>query len=69
VLISCDQKKASDIQQIAVRWGIQADRLGRTVPEKLEIRIDSKTAVSAKVSDLRQVWDTALVKALHTEEQ
>jgi phosphoribosylformylglycinamidine synthase len=69
VLISCDQKKASDIQQIAVRWGIQADRLGRTVPEKLEIHIDGKIAVSAKVSELRQVWDTALVKALHTEEQ
>jgi phosphoribosylformylglycinamidine (FGAM) synthase-like enzyme len=67
VLISCDQKKAEIIQQIAVRWGIQADRIGRTVPEKLEIRIDGKTAVSAKVSDLRQVWDTALTKALHTE--
>ncbi|HWF03776.1 MAG TPA: AIR synthase-related protein, partial [Candidatus Angelobacter sp.] len=69
VLISCDQKKDSDIQQIAVRWGIQADRIGRTVPEKLEIHIDGKTAVSAKVSELRQAWDTALVKALHTEEQ
>jgi phosphoribosylformylglycinamidine synthase len=67
VLISCDPKKASDIQQIAVRWGIQADRIGRTVPEKLEIRIDGKIAVSAKVSDLRQVWDTALTRALHTE--
>jgi phosphoribosylformylglycinamidine synthase II len=67
VLISCDQKKAEIIQQIAVRWGIQADRIGRTVPEKLEIRIDGKTAVSAKVSDLRQVWDTALTRALHTE--
>jgi phosphoribosylformylglycinamidine synthase subunit PurL len=64
VLISCDQKKASDIQQIAVRWGVQADRIGRTVPEKLEIRIDGKIAVSAKVSDLRQVWDTALVRAV-----
>ncbi|HEY2390924.1 MAG TPA: phosphoribosylformylglycinamidine synthase subunit PurL [Candidatus Angelobacter sp.] len=67
VLISCDPKKASDIQQIAVRWGIQADQIGRTVPEKLEIRIDGKIAVSAKVSDLRQVWDTALTRALHTE--
>jgi phosphoribosylformylglycinamidine synthase len=67
VLISCDPKKASIIQQIAVKWGVRADQIGRTVPEKLVIRIDGKQAVSAKVSDLRQVWDTALVKALHAD--
>ena len=67
MLISCDPKKASIIQQIAVKWGVLADRIGRTIPEKLVIRIDGKQAVSAKVSDLRQVWDTALVKALHAD--
>jgi phosphoribosylformylglycinamidine synthase len=67
VVISCDPKKASNIQQIALKWGIQADRIGRTVPEQLLIRIDGKKAVSAKVSELRQVWDTALVKALHAD--
>jgi phosphoribosylformylglycinamidine synthase subunit PurL len=67
VVISCDQKKAEIIQQIAVRWGVRADRIGRTIPEKLVISIDGKQAVSAKVSDLRQVWDTALLKALHVD--
>jgi phosphoribosylformylglycinamidine synthase len=67
VLISCDPKKTSDIQQIAVRWGVRADRIGRTVPEKLVIRIDGKPAVSANVSELRQVWDSALKQALHAE--
>jgi phosphoribosylformylglycinamidine (FGAM) synthase-like enzyme len=67
VVISCDQKKLSIIQQIAVKWGVRADRIGRTIPEKLVIRIDGKQAVSAKVSDLKQVWDTALVKALHAD--
>jgi len=67
ILISCDPKKAGIIQQIAVKWGIRADQIGRTVPEKLVIRVDGRQAVSAKVSDLRQVWDTALKKALHTE--
>src|ERR1051326_4873468 len=67
VVISCDPKKAEIIQQIAVRWGVRADRIGRTIPEKLVISIDGKQAVSAKVSDLRQVWDTALVKALHAD--
>jgi phosphoribosylformylglycinamidine synthase len=67
VLISCDPKKTENIKEIAVRWSIRADRIGRTVPEKLVIRIDGKQAVSAKVSDLRQVWDSALSKALHDE--
>jgi phosphoribosylformylglycinamidine synthase len=67
VVISCDPKKASIIQQIAVKWSVRADRIGRTIPEKLVISIDGKQAVSAKVSDLRQVWDTALVKALHVD--
>jgi phosphoribosylformylglycinamidine synthase II len=67
VMISCDPKKASIIQQIAVKWGVRADRIGRTIPEKLVISVDGKQAVSAKVSDLRQVWDTALLKALHVD--
>jgi phosphoribosylformylglycinamidine synthase len=67
VVISCDPKKASIIQQTAVKWGVRADRIGRTIPEKLVISVDSKQAVSAKVSDLRQVWDTALLKALHVD--
>jgi phosphoribosylformylglycinamidine synthase len=67
VVISCDPKRASIIQQIAVKWGVRADRIGRTIPEKLVISIDGRQAVSAKVSDLRQVWDTALLKALHVD--
>ena len=67
VVISCDPQKAGIIQQVSRKFGIKAERIGRTVPEKLVVRIDGKTAVSAKVSDLRQVWDTALVKALHAE--
>jgi phosphoribosylformylglycinamidine synthase len=67
IVISCDPKKAEIIQYLSVKWGIRADRIGQTVPEKLEIRIDGEKAVSAKVSDLQQVWDTALPKALHTE--
>ncbi|HET9839051.1 MAG TPA: phosphoribosylformylglycinamidine synthase subunit PurL [Candidatus Angelobacter sp.] len=67
VLISCDPKNTENIKQIAVRWGVRADRIGRTIPEKLVIRIDGKQAVSANVSELRQVWDSALTKALHAD--
>jgi phosphoribosylformylglycinamidine synthase len=67
VVISCDLKKAEIIQQIAVKWGVSADRIGRTIPEKLEVRIDGKVSVLALVSELKQVWDSALTRALHAE--
>jgi len=67
VLITCDQKKAENIKRTALQWGLQAVRIGHTVPENLEIQIDGNVVVSAAVSELRQVWDTALVRALHAE--
>src|SRR6185437_12459554 len=67
VLITCDQKNAENIKRTALQWGLQAVRIGRTVTENLEIQIDGNVVVSAAVSELRQVWDTALVRALHAE--
>jgi phosphoribosylformylglycinamidine synthase II len=67
VVISCDPKNTSDIKQIAVRWGIRADRIGRTIPDKLTIKIENAVAVSASVAELKQVWETSLVRALHPE--
>jgi phosphoribosylformylglycinamidine (FGAM) synthase-like enzyme len=67
VLITCDQKNTENIKRIALQWGLQAVRVGRTVPKNLEIKLDGEVVVSAAVSELRQVWDTALVRALHAE--
>jgi phosphoribosylformylglycinamidine synthase len=67
VVISCDLKKAEIIQHIAVKWGVSADRIGRTIPEKLEVRVDGKVSVSASVSELKQMWETALTRALHAD--
>jgi phosphoribosylformylglycinamidine synthase subunit PurL len=67
VVVTCDQEKAEIIRRIGLKWGVRADRIGRTIPDKLEIKIDGKIAVSAQVSDLRREWDTALVSALHPE--
>jgi phosphoribosylformylglycinamidine synthase len=68
-VVTCDPRKAEDIKRIAVQWGLRAERIGSTIPEKLVIRIDGKAAVTAEVSELRQVWETALPQALHVEEQ
>ena len=67
VVITCDGKKAGDIQQIAIKWGIRAERIGHTVPDNLKISIDGGQSVTARVSDLKQEWETALPRALHAE--
>jgi phosphoribosylformylglycinamidine synthase len=67
VVISCDPKKSESIKRMAVKWGLRAERIGRTIPEKLVIKVDGAIAVSAAVSELRGLWDAALVRALHTE--
>ena len=67
VLISCDPKNLERIQQVAVQYALSAEQIGSTVPDKLEIRVDGKPAATAYVSQLREIWDSALEHALHVE--
>jgi len=67
VVISCDPTKTENIKHLAVKWGLSADRIGRTVPEKLSIKVNGSMAVAAAVSELKQVWESALKLALHAE--
>jgi phosphoribosylformylglycinamidine synthase subunit PurL len=67
VVISCDPKNTAIIKEMAVESGVAADRLGQTTTDKLVIRVDGEVAVDAKVSELKQVWETALPSALHVE--
>jgi phosphoribosylformylglycinamidine synthase len=67
ILISCDRENVGRIQELAVKFGLSAEAIGYTVPEKLEIRVAGAVAVSASVSDLREAWAGALERALHVE--
>jgi len=67
VVITCDSQKVQNIKQVAVKWGVRVEQVGRTVPENLKISVDGHQVVSAPVSELRQEWDTALRRALHAE--
>jgi phosphoribosylformylglycinamidine synthase II len=67
VVISCDRSNLSGIQQVAVKYGLSAEMIGETVPEQVEIRIDGRVVVSAPVSELRQVYESALEATLRTE--
>ncbi len=67
ILISCDHRHLSRIQQIAVEYGLSSEIIGETVPEKFEIRLDGELAVSATVPELRNHFEGALERALNVQ--
>jgi phosphoribosylformylglycinamidine synthase len=67
VVISCDPKHTQRIQESAVQYGLSAEVLGQTISESLQIQVDGNLAVSAAVSELRQVYESALPGMLHVE--
>jgi phosphoribosylformylglycinamidine synthase II len=67
VLISCDQENVQRIQQIAVQSGLSAEMIGQTAAGQLEVRVNGSIAITAKISGLKDIWESALERALHTE--
>ena len=67
VIISCDRDKLSAIQQVALKYDIAAELIGETVLERIEIRLDGRPVVSATVSELRDLHEGALERALQAE--
>lgn len=64
IIISCDPSHLPGIQQIAVKYGVSAETIGKTIPEKFEVRLDGRVVVSAAVVELRQDFEGALERAL-----
>jgi phosphoribosylformylglycinamidine synthase len=67
IVLSCDPENVSRIQQVADRYGIAADVLGETIPERLEISLDGRVVVSAAVSDLNSTYESTLEASLRTD--
>ncbi|MFZ0322042.1 MAG: phosphoribosylformylglycinamidine synthase subunit PurL [Candidatus Sulfotelmatobacter sp.] len=67
ILLSCDPENVLRIQQIAEKYGVAADTLGETIPERLEINLDNKLMVSALVSELGAEYEDALESALKAD--
>jgi phosphoribosylformylglycinamidine synthase subunit PurL len=67
VVISCDRDNLSEIEQIAVKYGISTELIGETVPERMEIKLDGQVVVWASVAELREVYEGGLERALQTE--
>jgi phosphoribosylformylglycinamidine synthase subunit PurL len=67
ILLSCDPEHLSRIQQIAAKYAIAADVIGVTIPERLEISLDGRVVISAQVSALNEVYESALESNLRTD--
>ena len=67
VIISCDRENFGRIQQVALKYDIAAEIIGETARERVEIKLDGQVVVSAAVSELREVYEGSLEKALRTE--
>jgi phosphoribosylformylglycinamidine synthase len=67
IVISCDQNHLSAIQQIAVKYKVSSEKIGETIPENFEIKLDGRVVVSAKVSELRTGFESALENALKAD--
>ena len=69
IVLSCDPANVSRIKQVAEEHGIAADALGATIAERLEISLDRRLVLSAPVSELVAVYESALEAALRAEPQ
>jgi phosphoribosylformylglycinamidine synthase len=67
IVISCDPANLGRIKQVAKKHGIFADELGETVPETIEIKLDGRSVISARVSELNDDFEGALERALKSE--
>jgi phosphoribosylformylglycinamidine synthase len=67
IVISCDPAHLAGIKQVAKKHGIFADLLGETVPETIEIKLDGRSVISGRVSELNDDFEGALERALKSE--
>jgi len=67
IVISCDRSRLARIKEVAGKHGVSADVLGETVSGTIEIKVDGRVAVSAKIAELRDEYEGALERALRSE--
>jgi phosphoribosylformylglycinamidine synthase len=67
VVMSCDRRHLSEIEKLAVKYGLSLQVVGETAAGVFEIKLDGMAVVSAAVSELRQVYESALEKTLKTD--
>jgi phosphoribosylformylglycinamidine synthase len=67
IVVSCDQAQVARIKEVAAKHGVSAEALGETVIGTIEITVDGRAAVSAKIAELQGEYEGALERALRSE--
>ncbi len=69
IVVSCDPTHLARIKEISAKFGVAADVIGETIPERLEIVLDGKTVIWSTISDLKDSYEAALQSALRTDSE
>jgi phosphoribosylformylglycinamidine synthase subunit PurL len=69
IVISCDLGNVARIKQVAGNFGVMAEVIGQTIPDRLEVSLDGKVVISAAISELREEYEHALEAALRTDSE
>jgi len=67
ILVSCDPDRVARIKEVSAKYGVAAEVIGETIPEKLEISFDGKIFISVAVARLRNSYESSLESALKTD--
>ena len=52
---------------MAGKFGISAQQIGETVAEQVEVKLDGRTVISAKVSELRDAYEGVIERILKSD--
>jgi phosphoribosylformylglycinamidine synthase subunit PurL len=67
IVVSCDPAQLSRIKEVTGKRGVATDVIGETIPDRLEVSLDGKRVISAVISELSEVYESALEAALRTD--
>jgi phosphoribosylformylglycinamidine synthase len=67
VLLTCDATKVRTIEETAVKYGLNAQVIGKTTDEQFTVRIDGSVVIEGAASAFKQSWRQALEEALQAE--
>ena len=67
IVVSCDPEQLTRIKEVAAKHGVEADVIGETIADKLEIAVDERAVLSVAVAQLNEAYEGALESALRTD--
>ena len=69
IVISCDPDNVTRIKEVAANHGANADILGETTSDRLEVSLDGNVVISAEISELSSAYEGALESTLRTDSE